>query len=275
MQRMEPPYESKFKKGALVMIKTFRKSGPWESNWEGPFEIIETMGQVMILVQRASNEEMDSNKSWNMKHHVLDGRESTPILQEKTFPRKSYYLMGITFLLLCTISTVIYVEDILHRGTNTSEVNEPFERTLHSMKPRGSSLQNLIDEDVPDNSVDITGNICIGYDNPSPKDSGLYQCCVLTKNNYKQCKDVNVNIWSAIDNVCTQTRFQPSTPFQINQFQSKPLLQDGVFMTMIWTFNMSNWKISSRYPQCQSHLINMEMGIEQWFGKRTPAQVRS
>ncbi|CAJ0952674.1 unnamed protein product [Ranitomeya imitator] len=162
MQRMEPPYESKFKKGAQVMIKTFRKNGPWESNWEGPFEIIETMGQVMILMQRASNEEMDSNKSWNTKHHGLDGRESTPILQEKTFPRKSYYLMGITFLLLCTISTVIYAEDILHRGTNTSEVNEPFERTLHSRKPRGSSVQNLIDEDIPDNSVDITGNICMG-----------------------------------------------------------------------------------------------------------------
>ncbi|CAJ0936579.1 unnamed protein product [Ranitomeya imitator] len=95
------------------------------------------------------------------------------------------------------------------------------------------------------------------------QDSGLYQCCVLTKNNYKQCKDVNVNIWSAVDNICTQTRFQPST-FQINKFQSKPLLREGVFMTVIWTFNMSNWKISSRYPQCQSHLINMEMGIEQW-----------
>ncbi|CAJ0966850.1 unnamed protein product, partial [Ranitomeya imitator] len=328
--------------------------------------------------------------------------------------------------------------ETLHRGTNTSEVNEHFKRTLHSRKPRGSSLQNLIDEDILDNSVDITGNICMGYgakccielhfihdtdiilhattgpktrfiqlqgdyvhnnktgtwecnptdvlywnieirgeekavwsgditndmiakgkvgtsktdiwlktqlfgkildpsllsitegdedwvktwnfqitrepvqvqvsviftvtntiapelpseslltwtkdrlflgsfsngptnvihrgqsgnvrwlnknfifsvDNPSPKDSGLYQCCVLTKNNYKQCKDVNVNIWSAVDNVCTQTRFQPSTPFQINQFQSKPLLREGVFMTVICTFNMSNWKISSRYPQC-------------------------
>ncbi|CAJ0966962.1 unnamed protein product [Ranitomeya imitator] len=62
------------------------------------------------------------------------------------------------------------------------------------------------------------------------------------------------------DNVCTQTRIQPSSPFQINQFQSKPLLREGVFMTVICTFNMSNWKISSRYPQCQSHLINMEMG---------------
>ncbi|KAM4041689.1 uncharacterized protein ACNLHF_012678 [Anomaloglossus baeobatrachus] len=66
----------------------------------------------------------------------------------------------------------------------------------------------------------------------------------------------------------------PSTPFQINQFQSKSLLRDGEFMTMVWTFNMSHWKISTRFPQCQSHLINMEMGIEQWFGKRT-AQTRS
>ncbi|CAJ0965660.1 unnamed protein product [Ranitomeya imitator] len=38
---------------------------------------------------------------------------------------------------------------------------------------------------------------------------------------------------------------------------------------------MCNWKNSSRYPQCQSHLINMEMGIEQWFWKIIPAQVRS
>ncbi|CAJ0968385.1 unnamed protein product [Ranitomeya imitator] len=439
---------------------------------EPHLQMVHGLHYKLTTLVRYHQEEMDSNKSWNTKHHGLDGRESTPILQEKTtFPKKSYYLMGITFLLLCTISTVIYAEDILHRGTNISEVNEPFERTLHSRKPRGSSLQNLIDEDIPDNSVDITGNICMGYgakccielhfihdtnitlhattgpktgfiqlqgdyihnnktgtwecnptdvlfwnieikgeekavwsgditndmipkgkfgtsktdiwlktqlfgkildpsllsitegdedwvktwnfqitrepvqvqvsviftvtntivpevrvtpqtvhsqenmsplslkcntrlelpseslltwtkdrlflgsfsngptnvihrgqsgnvrwlnknlvfsvDNPSPKDSGLYQCCVLTKNNYKQCKDVNVNIWSAVDNVCTQTRFQPSTPFQINQFQSKPLLREGVFISPV------------------SHLINMEMGIEQWFGKRTPAQVRS
>ncbi|XP_073426622.1 uncharacterized protein [Dendrobates tinctorius] len=433
---------------------------------------------------------MDSNKNWNTKLHVLDGRDSTPILQEKKkFPRKSYYLMGITFLLFCTVSTVIYAEDISHHGTNTSEVKELFKGTLHPRKPRGTNLQSLIDEDIPDDSVDITGNICMGFgakccielhfihdtdiilhaatgpktkftqlqgdyihnnktgtwecsptdvlfwnieirgeekavwsgditndmiakgkvetsktdawlrtqlfgkvldpaflsitegdedwvktwnfqitrepvqvqvsvvftvsntiapevrvtpqavysqenmsplllkcstrlelpseslliwtkdksflgsfsngptnvihrgqsgnvrwlnkdfifsvDNPSPKDSGLYQCCILTKYNYKQCRDVKVNIWSAVDNVCTQTRFQPSTPFQINQFQTKPLLRDGVFLTMVWTFNMSNWKISSRYPQCQPHLTNMEMGIEQWFGKRTSTQVRS
>ncbi|KAM4034547.1 uncharacterized protein ACNLHF_021191 [Anomaloglossus baeobatrachus] len=37
---------------------------------------------------------------------------------------------------------------------------------------------------------------------------------------------------------------------------------------------MCHWKISTRFPQCQSHLTNMEMGIEQWFGRRT-AQIRS
>ncbi|CAJ0965659.1 unnamed protein product, partial [Ranitomeya imitator] len=79
----------------------------------------------------------------------------------------------------------------------------------------------------------LNKNFIFSVDNPSPNNYGLYQCCVLTKNNYKQCKDVDVNIWSAVDNVCTQTRFQPSTPFQIKQFQSKPLLRDRVFMTMI------------------------------------------
>ncbi|CAJ0929912.1 unnamed protein product [Ranitomeya imitator] len=69
--------------------------------------------------------------------------------------------MGIKFLLLCTISTVIYAEDILHHGTNTSEMNEPFKRTLRSQKPRGSSLQNLIDKEILDDSVDITRNICM------------------------------------------------------------------------------------------------------------------
>ncbi|KAM4038524.1 uncharacterized protein ACNLHF_016878 [Anomaloglossus baeobatrachus] len=117
-------------------------------------------------------------------------------------------------------------------------------------------------------------NFIFSIENPSSRDSGIYQCCVETKTHYRHCKDVSVNIWSAADSACTNTRFMPSTPFQINQFQSKSLLRDGEFMTMVWTFNMSHWKISTRFPQCQSHLINMEMGIEQWFGKRT-AQTRS
>ncbi|KAM4028285.1 uncharacterized protein ACNLHF_023702 isoform 5-T5 [Anomaloglossus baeobatrachus] len=117
-------------------------------------------------------------------------------------------------------------------------------------------------------------NFIFYIENPSSRDSGIYQCCVETKTHYRHCKDVSVNIWSVTDNACTNTRFMPSTPFQINQFQSKSLLRDGEFMTMVWTFNMSHWKISTRFPQCQSHLINMEMGIEQWFGKRT-TQTRS
>ncbi|XP_073521132.1 uncharacterized protein [Phyllobates terribilis] len=55
-------------------------------------------------------------------------------------------------------------EDILYHGTNTSEVNGHIEGTLHARKPRGSSIQNLIDEDKPDDSVDITGNICMEGD---------------------------------------------------------------------------------------------------------------
>ncbi|KAM4012489.1 uncharacterized protein ACNLHF_004843 [Anomaloglossus baeobatrachus] len=117
-------------------------------------------------------------------------------------------------------------------------------------------------------------NLIFSIENPSSRDSGIYQCCVVTRTHYRQCKDVSVNIWSAADNACTNTRFMPSTPLQINQFQSKSLLRDGEVMTMLWTFNMSHWKISTRFPQCQSHLINMEMGIEQWFGRRT-TQTRS
>uniref|UniRef100_A0A803JEM1 Gypsy retrotransposon integrase-like protein 1 n=1 Tax=Xenopus tropicalis TaxID=8364 RepID=A0A803JEM1_XENTR len=52
MQKMTPPDFSKFKKGGMVMIKTFRKIGSWQSNWEGPFNILNTMGQVMVQVQR-------------------------------------------------------------------------------------------------------------------------------------------------------------------------------------------------------------------------------
>lgn len=45
-------------------------------------------------------------------------------------------------------------------------------------------------------------------------------------------------------------------------------------MTVVWTFNMSNWKISWRYPQCKLHLVNMEKGIEKWFGKRVLKTIR-
>ncbi|KAM3932715.1 uncharacterized protein RB166_005735 [Leptodactylus fuscus] len=111
--------------------------------------------------------------------------------------------------------------------------------------------------------------------NPAPKDSGVYECCGTSINNQKQCATVNINISSVTDRICTGVKFNPSSPFQINHFQSKPLLRNGTFMTMVWTFNMSDWKISSRYPQCKQHLVNMEQGIEQWFGNSRSKPIRN
>lgn len=70
MQRMTPPHADKFVKGASVMVKIFRKSGPWESNWEGPFEIINKMGQVMILVQRSPNATKNTRRIQKFWVHV-------------------------------------------------------------------------------------------------------------------------------------------------------------------------------------------------------------
>ncbi|KAM4045824.1 relaxin receptor 2 isoform 1-T2 [Anomaloglossus baeobatrachus] len=430
---------------------------------------------------------MDSYTNWNKEPKDCEGKMTSSLLQKEHLPKlkTSFYVMGSTFLLLCFIFVIVYM---LHQGTIANDVNEQTREIQHSRRPRGSDTRNLLTENITDNSVEITGNICMGYgtkccielhfihdtdiilhaiagpktrftqlqgeyvhnnktgtwecsptdvlywnieirgdepavwsgditndmiakgkfgrskteillktqvfgkildpsllsitegdkdwvktwnfqitrepvqvqvsvvftvtntivpeirvspqtvhnkvntlpimlkcstrlrlpseslltwtknssflgsflnsptnvihrgqignirwmddtfifsiENPSSRDSGIYQCCVETKTHYRHCKDVSVNIWSAADSACTDTRFMPSTPFQINQFQSKSLLRDGEFMTMVWTFNMSHWKISTRFPQCQSHLINMEMGIEQWFGKRT-AQTRS
>lgn len=70
MQRRTPPHSSKSVKGASVMSKTFRKSGPWESHWEGPGEIIDKMGQVMILVQRAANAVKNTRRQQKLWVHV-------------------------------------------------------------------------------------------------------------------------------------------------------------------------------------------------------------
>lgn len=77
--------------------------------------------------------------------------------------------------------------------------------------------------------------------NPSPKDSGIYQCCVSTLMNYRKCEIVNFSVWSSAEQVCTGFQFKPSVPFQINHFQSKPLLRNGAFKTIVWTFNVTNW----------------------------------
>ncbi|XP_053311866.1 uncharacterized protein LOC128473641 [Spea bombifrons] len=80
-------------------------------------------------------------------------------------------------------------------------------------------------------------------DSPTRKDSGIYECCVLLKGDYKHCDRANVSVWSPEDNLCTGTTLKPSNPFQVNYFQSKPLLRNGSFVTLVWTFNMTG-----KYP---------------------------
>ncbi|XP_075188466.1 uncharacterized protein LOC142268113, partial [Anomaloglossus baeobatrachus] len=388
---------------------------------------------------------MDSYTNWNKELKDCEGKMTSSLLEKEHLPKlkTSFYVMGSTFLLLCFIFIIVYM---LHQGTIVNDVNERTREIQHSRRPRGSETRNLLTENITDNSVEITGNICMGYgtkccielhfihdtdiilhaiagpktrftqlqgeyvhnnktgtwecsptdvlywnieirgdepavwsgditndmiakgkfgrskteillktqvfgkildpsllsitegdkdwvktwnfqitrepvqvqvsvvftvtntivpeirvspqtvhnkvntlpimlkcntrlklpseslltwtknssflgsflnsptnvihrgqignirwmddtfifsiENPSSRDSGIYQCCVETKTHYRHCKDVSVNIWSAADSACTDTRFMPSSPFQINQFQSKSLLRDGEFMTM-------------------------------------------
>ncbi|KAE8628484.1 hypothetical protein XENTR_v10000032 [Xenopus tropicalis] len=108
-------------------------------------------------------------------------------------------------------------------------------------------------------------NISYRLDNVTLKDQGIYQCCIFTTNK-NLCEQVNVVINPHPINVsCVGNAFIPSSPFQINHFQSKPLLKDGKFVKILWHFNISHWKISTRFPQCKKYLLNMEQGMEHWF----------
>lgn len=63
------PHISKFEKGGQVMIKTFRKTGPWQSNWEGPYEILDTLG-VMLQVQRPLNSVKNARRQQKIWVHT-------------------------------------------------------------------------------------------------------------------------------------------------------------------------------------------------------------
>ncbi|XP_017952040.2 uncharacterized protein LOC108648307 [Xenopus tropicalis] len=99
-------------------------------------------------------------------------------------------------------------------------------------------------------------------------DQGNYECCISIQNK-TACKSAKVTVTPHPRNIsCSGQSFIPSSPFQINHFHSKPLLKDGQFITILWHFNRSEWKISTRYPQCRPHLVNMEKGMDYWFGNR-------
>ncbi|KAM5193782.1 uncharacterized protein ACMZJ9_019413 [Mantella aurantiaca] len=101
---------------------------------------------------------------------------------------------------------------------------------------------------------------------PSLNDSGIYECCISLDNHTKKCDNARIIVISPEKTQCTNNKFIPASPFQINHFQSRHLLREGHFVIILWKFNISEWKISSRFPQCQGHLVNMELGVERWFG---------
>ncbi|KAM5171943.1 LOW QUALITY PROTEIN: uncharacterized protein ACMZJ9_004766 [Mantella aurantiaca] len=101
---------------------------------------------------------------------------------------------------------------------------------------------------------------------PSLNDSGIYECCISLDNHTKKCDNARIIVISPEKTQCTNNKFIPASPFQINHFQSRHLLREGHFVIILWKFNISEWKISSRFPQCRGHLVNMELGVERWFG---------
>ncbi|XP_041447291.1 uncharacterized protein LOC121403669 [Xenopus laevis] len=118
-------------------------------------------------------------------------------------------------------------------------------------------------------------NFTYSLTNLKVSDQGEYQCCINIVNQ-ERCSQVKIVVNPHPANItCVNKSFIPSSPFQINYFHSKPLLMNGQFMTIMWHFNLSNWKISSRFPQCRKYLINMEQGMENWFGKMSKNITRS
>ncbi|KAM4029784.1 uncharacterized protein ACNLHF_022340 [Anomaloglossus baeobatrachus] len=107
-------------------------------------------------------EEMVSYTNWNKEPKDCEGKMTSSLLEKEHLPKlkTSFYVMGSTFLLLCFIFVIVYM---LHQGTIVNDVNEQTREIQHSRRPRGSDTRNLLTEDITDNSVEITGNICMGY----------------------------------------------------------------------------------------------------------------
>ncbi|KAM4045458.1 uncharacterized protein ACNLHF_009299 [Anomaloglossus baeobatrachus] len=107
-------------------------------------------------------EEMVSYTNWNKELKDCEGKMTSSLLEKEHLPKlkTSFYVMGSTFLLLCFIFVIVYM---LHQGTIVNDVNEQTREIQHSRRPRGSDTRNLLTEDITDNSVEITGNICMGY----------------------------------------------------------------------------------------------------------------
>ncbi|KAK6485286.1 protein NYNRIN-like [Huso huso] len=48
VQSSQPPYRVSFQIGDQVMLKNFLKGGAWEANWEGPYQVMDKLGETNL-----------------------------------------------------------------------------------------------------------------------------------------------------------------------------------------------------------------------------------
>ncbi|KAM5127520.1 uncharacterized protein ACMZJ9_020556 [Mantella aurantiaca] len=79
-------------------------------------------------------------------------------------------------------------------------------------------------------NLDWTNHEFIYHQNsPSLNDSGIYECCISLDNHTKKCDNAHIIVISPEKTQCTNNKFIPASPFQINHFQSRHLLREGHF----------------------------------------------
>ncbi|OCT55473.1 hypothetical protein XELAEV_18001953mg [Xenopus laevis] len=61
----------------MVMVKVFRHVGPWDANWEGPYRVLEVMGNSMLKVQRPMTNKKKSRRSQEVLWVHIDQAKAT------------------------------------------------------------------------------------------------------------------------------------------------------------------------------------------------------
>ncbi|XP_040207032.1 uncharacterized protein LOC120941523 [Rana temporaria] len=128
------------------------------------------------------------------------------------------------------------------------------------------STTNIIHKGIFGNVNWINDKFIYHQSGVSLNDTGIYECCILIEGYPLKCANASIIVMSPGKTPCVGKNSVFANPFQINHLQSRALLREGTFVIILWNFNISEWKISTRFPQCQRHLVNMELGIERWFG---------
>ncbi|XP_068115043.1 uncharacterized protein [Hyperolius riggenbachi] len=111
----------------------------------------------------------------------------------------------------------------------------------------------------------INSKLVYSLNEVAMEDNGTYKCCISLQGFPTKCDMTQITVKSPERTICNDKKFYKASPFQFNHFQTKPLLREGRFVIIVWKFNISSWKISTRYPICQNYLANSIHGMEQWF----------